>query len=501
MGLVLEEPTPRKDICLVPSIETNEEVLSYVNYTLPYSECKNSAPPLIRQKPDRISRIIFKYLNTTYLDCCFTRLKRENSGLEINGRCQPFKKEIGITSEFVKVNCSYDSKLLYEDYFAFPQKKKNLTTLQRYNVLLLGIRAVSRVNAYRRLTNFTNYLRYNLRAIEFSKYHAINREILDNALSIFTGMEYGTFMKECIAKNTTDGCEFIWNEYAREGFKVLLAEDCVDHGIFNRLPKFKNTSVDYNLLPFMKTYDDNLGNMPNGDCYLCAASRKVYKVLMDYYMIFVKNMRDINQKHFSILWINSLTKTGDPHSGLNMLGLASDDLVRFFKSLQYQGFLKDTMVIVLSDSGYMNRDLKSIKQFAVESMQPMLFVLPPSEAKQRKSWIRNTLFGNSDKLVTAYDIHKTMKAVMKLNDSSLNSPETIKSNKSISLLDKVPHRFCKDVGIHHSVCVCKYIPKYMSRRSSRDAEALSLSYLYLSLGTVCVFLIYLMVKCCDIIYQ
>lgn len=463
-----------KDICLVPSIEVDTALLRYVNHTLEPLKCRHGIPPFIRQRDKKISKILFKYLNTTHFNCCYSLITRRKTGLYTNKFCKPFDRETEIKAEFIKVTCSYNQIVQYEDYFAFAPRNKfqlqNKTALKRFNVLLLGIRSLSRVNAYRKIVKFTNYLRYNLVAAEFSKFNAINidGDFIKNIIPMYTGLNAANSLAMCSGEKRKN-CSWIWDRFAEEGYKIILGEDCPSTGVFTN-EIFKDISPDYSLLPFMDLYEKSTGNIPNGDCYICTSSRKAFKVVLDYYSTIAQAMRDKNEKHFAMLWINSLTKTDDPYRGLNALEIAGQELKGYFNSLNWKGLIEDTMVIVFSDRGYISRKLYFVKQLRQEAKQPLLFILPPKLMRKQKPAMVNKLFNNRNKLITAFDIHQTLEAVMQLNTDTLVHPPKGNSTEGLSLLNTVPHRLCENVGIKRTSCACKYIAKYDNTKSKKKTS-------------------------------
>ncbi|GJQ71372.1 hypothetical protein Trydic_g11102 [Trypoxylus dichotomus] len=474
-------PTPEvevlyvEDICLMPSINVDQKVIQYVNHELPRVECKRGVPPYVRQKSNTLSRILFKYINTTYLSCCYSKLVNRYGKLSADNYCKAFGKEIEVNTTYARVLCTYKNRLVYEDYFMFPPKanpksKQKKPVLNRYNVLMLGLRAVSRINAYRIMSKFTNYLRYGLSAVEFSKYNAINfdtvhKESLRNIVPLYTGMTYEDVL-EAYTRQALDSRDFIWNRFKQEGYKILLGEDCINEGIFRHKFLSKNIIADYSILPFMDIYENNTGNLANDGCYLCASSKLTYKIILDYYLTLAGFMRDSREKHFAMLWLNSLAVTNNPRRGINMPGIAVNDLKDFFYSLKRRGFLDDTIVFVISDRGYISTELNLIPQFVNEAKQPLLYISLPKQMKNRRANMAEKLKINTNKLVNAFDVHKTLETIMKLDTKTLKSkqPNPRKRTQGISLFNTVPHRFCYNIGINANACACKYIAKYVPKK-------------------------------------
>ncbi|KAK9702677.1 Protein of unknown function (DUF229) [Popillia japonica] len=405
-----------------------------------------------------------KNLNTTHLDCCYSDLNPNKGKLIEKSTCKKFNQQANIASKYIKVICNYKGKLVYEDYFIFPAKLRvrRKKVLNRYNVLILGLRSVSIINAYRKLSKFLNYLRYEMEVVEYTKYNAvslnwINREALQNIIPLYTGMAYEDALKAYNQKHLN----FIWEQYKREGYKILLAEDCVEHGVF-RQGILQNVTANYNFSPFMKLYERLTGHISNGDCYICTSSKKSYKVVLDHYTSWSESIRENREKHFAMLWINSLTTTQEAHKGLNMLEIAAQDLISFFKTLKVRRLLEDTMVFIISDRGYMNNELYSIKQFKTEMKLPLLHIFLPIHMKVRQKRVVNQFMINRDKLVTPYDVHRTLETIVKFNTINFTYVQTKQKSmaKGISLFDKVPHRYCESIGVNSDTCACKYIAKY-----------------------------------------
>ena len=100
----------------------------------------------------------------------------------------------------------------------------------------------------------------------------------------------------------------------------------------------------------------------------------------------------------------------------------------------------------------------------MESNLPFFFLVFPPFFKARNPELVANARGNAHRLVTAYDIHKTLKHLLHLQTRSTswsNDEDAADSNsskpliKSFSLLTKIPSaRSCDDAGIPAAFCSC-----------------------------------------------
>jgi hypothetical protein len=162
----------------------------------------------------------------------------------------------------------------------------------------------------------------------------------------------------------------------------------------------------------------------------------------------------------------------EAHEGLGQVVKTMDqDLVNLLHEMRNSGALEDTMVVFLSDHGS-DMGLKELwSESWIEKIHPFLTMIVPDAMLARIGpKAHATLNKNTQRLVTAYDIHRTFLSMCSKSggvDSS-NGRQTFVPAKNHS--DRPPHadgpysllheeipvgRTCEDALVPDTICECK----------------------------------------------
>ncbi|KAM3964776.1 uncharacterized protein ACR2FA_001168 isoform 1-T1 [Aphomia sociella] len=378
--------------------------------------------------------------------------------------CINFFDEIEVKHEFVRVNCSIEDRLVYDDFFLFAPKKefkvhndkgeidKNKTA---YNILIMGIDAVSRLNFYRTMPKTVAFLK-NKEAIDLAGYNKVGDNTFPNLIPMLLGVTPEELTKTCLPhkKATFDNCPFIWEWFKQAGYYTALGEDSGSLGTFNYIRVgFIDTPTDYYIHTFINEAEKEAGNNHDFNSYLCLNNRYFYNVLLDYIENLTTELR--SSKLFSFFWEVTMS-----HDYLNYPMVMDDDYVNFFKRLDSSHYLNDTILFLISDHGIRWGDIRSTKQGRLEERLPFVFILLPPSFQDKYGEAYKNIKINSKRLTTPFDIHATLSDLVDLdnivNKNIISRKESsYGQQRSVSLFLPIPsNRTCKMAAIEDHWCTC-----------------------------------------------
>ncbi|GBP62181.1 hypothetical protein EVAR_42498_1 [Eumeta japonica] len=462
----------------------DDSIKKYVKYPTDMKPCLNSNTSLLESNETHIwvLKDNFYFHNISddgNFSCCYKSFSRPDSVSNINSKsiddrvqydeCILFTDIIEVLNEFVRVICVYQDIDVFEQYFVFAPKKefwsdKNFYESDptemplnntEYNVLIMGIDAVSRMNFHRTMPKTLAYLNRR-NAIELLGYNKVGDNTFPNVIPLLMGIREFDLKKTCLprSRSTFDNCPFVWDWFKEAGFYTALGEDTARLGTFNyfRLG-FSGSPTDYYLYTFMHESEKNVGNNKDFNSYLCMGNKFFYRVLLDYIQSLTATLK--NNKLFGFFWEVTMS-----HDYLNYPMVMDDSYESFFRNLESTGYLDQTVVILLSDHGIRWGDIRSTKQGRLEERLPFVFVLLPPSLRESYETATNNLQSNARRLTTPFDLHATLLDLVNMNalvDENVHA-RTAKmsgSERGISLFLPVPrNRTCATAGIDEHWCTC-----------------------------------------------
>lgn len=97
---------------------------------------------------------------------------------------------------------------------------KNIENKNKYNVIIIGLDAVSRLNFHRQMPKTIDYLQ-NLGAIEYHGYNKVADNTFPNLIPILSGMNVEELTNSCwpSEKDYFDNCTkyFVWSKFQKIG--------------------------------------------------------------------------------------------------------------------------------------------------------------------------------------------------------------------------------------------------------------------------------------------
>lgn len=471
--------------CTIPALDPmDESIKRFVEYPENLPKCPNATFALLGKYRTTIwirgDEDVLDFYNITDEDvvsCCCRSFYRPVSVEDITSKyvdnrfkyedCVTFNNSIEVEHEFVRVNCSVGSRQIYEQFYLFaPMKnftkhgeKDEIVNNTGYNVLIVGIDSVSRLNFLRTMPKTESYLKTK-GAIDMLGYNKVGFNTFPNLVPMLMGVKTTELKKLChpYPTDTFDNCPFVWKLYNQAGYYTAFAEDGTSYSTFNYIKSgFSIAPTDYYIRTFLHEAEKHVSTGSN----MCMNDIYYYKVLLDY-------MEDITRclkfrRMFGLFWETTLS-----HDDLNYPMRMDDDYVKMFRNLEASGYLADTIVFFVSDHGIRWGPIRGTKQGRLEESLPFLYLLTPPSFQKRYKKAFSNLKLNSERLTTPFDVYETLSDLLDLtnvDDSAISArgSQSYASNRGISLFLSIPsNRTCRTADIDDHWCTCRkevYIAK------------------------------------------
>lgn len=388
--------------------------------------------------------------------CCYRSFKSVNMLENVTyGECIEFKKIIAANHEFVRVECFYFDEKVYDDFFVFKYIQPYMRTdnLKSYNVLVIGIESVSRMNFHRTMVKTSDFLRRR-GSIELLGYNKVGDNSYPNLFPLLTGHNFKFVKSKCFGKHNSDIntlCPFIWDNFKRAGYHTALASDSIAGLLGEFEYQLTKIPTDFYLQTVM--YEArHLFKNKNYNYHQCLGAKYFYKILLDYIKGLTETLK--TTRLFGFFWEESVS-----HEHLNNPHIMDEDYFQFLTNLEESSYLNESVIIFVSDHGMRWGDIVRTEQGRQEERLPLLQALFPKSFKRRFKLAVQNFQLNRHRLTTPYDVYLTLLDIM---DPSLLEDTTImkrsKSNKcsekSSLFLPISTKRTCKSVQIEEHWCSC-----------------------------------------------
>ncbi|CAK1550105.1 unnamed protein product [Leptosia nina] len=484
--------TIKTEGCTIPGLQPfDESIRKFIDKPKHVKQCEKVNTLFLKNNRTHIwinpkSFRFFNLSETSNVSCCYKSFYRplavdDVSSADIDDRvtyneCVEFSSYIEVTNEFVKVSCTYEYTTVYEKFFAFTPKKPLLNVqdvkegLSYYNVIIMGVDAISRLNFHRTMPRTLSYLKQR-GAVELLGYNKVGDNTFPNLIPMLLGIREQDLKNTCWpnAKSTFDYCPFIWNSFKDAGYYTAFGEDSSSLGTFNfEKVGFIHSPTDYYLHTFMHEAEKYSGNNRDFNSYICMGNVYFYNVLLNYIENLTNALKKL--KLFGFFWEVTMS-----HDYLNYPMLMDDSYERFLNSLDDSGYLENTILILLSDHGIRWGDIRFTKQGRLEERLPFIHILLPPSFKENYPMAYKNINLNSHRLTTPFDIHATLVDLVNLDSIQDTNIKTRTSasyddNRSISLFLPIPkNRTCALAGIEDHWCTCNRGIK-LSPKSSEGRE-------------------------------
>ncbi|XP_030372616.1 uncharacterized protein LOC115622717 isoform X2 [Scaptodrosophila lebanonensis] len=348
---------------------------------------------------------------------------------------------------------------------------QDVPTAAFYNVLMLGFDSLSRNAFLRKLPRTYSYLK-QLGTVVLQGYNIVGDgtpQALVPLLTGYTELELPETRKRMSNSGSVDSYPMIWQDFARLGYMTSFNEDLPNVGTFTyRMNGFEEQPVDH----YLRTYYVQAQNMLSDSPPNCVGHQPDHMVMLEYTKNFMMKYRDSPRFVFSF-------HGGLSHDSINLIGAADDDVHDWLVALKEKNLLDDTILIVMADHGNRFAEVRATLQGKQEERLPFFSFTFPESFKKRFPKEYNNFVANEQSLSTPFDIHATLKHIIKLQTASAEElaaestydsgtldtkTETNKasihisklaSGRAISLFEPIPsNRSCADAYIEPHWCAC-----------------------------------------------
>ena len=402
------------------------------------------------------------HYSLTSLKCVYMLIHRVDGDSDIQQDDEiPFKPPIFINHRVFRVLCRNISSDTVYDFVHFnimttdtedKQTKIGFETDDKFSVLFFGLDSASRSHALRKLPKSYKYLKETLGAFDFRGYMKVGLNSFPNIIPLLTGEAHDKFRVETVFKAHLDYLPFLWKEKPIENYAATYVEDRPDISTMTFLqPGLKKAPVDYYYRPFalaMHTSNPVIVEPLGNSTWWCYGNKEHFLLQIDYLKRFITKYT--KRLKFSYLWNNQLG-----HEDFISLGLGDQPLYEFLQWMKSNGHLERSILIVGSDHGFRLGGASSTYIGRIENNMPFLMVYIPEILKLKYPWLQKNLEYNTDKLISPFDVHETIKDVLYARFKEKRSNTVYLSRKNRSLFSKIPKaRTCTDAGIPAQFCSC-----------------------------------------------
>ncbi|XP_048484225.1 uncharacterized protein LOC119694476 [Plutella xylostella] len=481
--------------CTIPDLRALDPAVRPFVRTPRAEPCRNSQHPLVSRNLthlwlNRPNLSFYPMPDRGNVTCCYKSFYRPARVDDVEAPaddrvqyddCVWFDDAVEVTREFARVTCLSADATVYDDFHLFalprePERRRNDSAAPDYNVIVMGVDGVSRLNFHRTMPKTLAYIK-SKGAIELLGYNKVGDNTFPNLVPMLLGAYDTDIEKMCYLKRkkTFDNCPFVWEQFRSAGFLTAFGEDSAFLGTFNYGKHgFVTTPTDYYLRTFISEAEATVGNNVDFNTAICLGDRYFYSVLLDY-------IRDLTavlspaSRLFGFFWEVTMS-----HDHLNYPMLMDDDYERFFRHVDASGFLNETVVLFLSDHGIRWGDIRRTKQGRLEERLPMAYWLLPPSFRARYPRAARALRDNARRLTTPFDVHATLADLADaaaLSDDSLarRAAEARPDRRGISLFLDVPgNRTCELAGIADHWCTCHAGARVPVRGAAVQAAAAAL---------------------------
>ncbi|XP_023239067.1 uncharacterized protein LOC111637735 [Centruroides sculpturatus] len=324
------------------------------------------------------------------------------------------------------------------------KQHKLLGNNHKLNVLMFGLDSMSRLHYMRKLPKTYNYLINQLDAVILKGYNIVGDgtpQALIPILTGFTERELPETRKRMSNANYVNIYPFIWKNFSQHGYVTAFGEDLPSTGIFTyRLKGFNDLPTDHYLRNFYVEIDKILRKQSP----YCLGSIPRHQLMLRWLREFFDVYYDIPKFIFGFHGELS-------HDDYNLVGYADEDIYDFIKSLNEDGILNNTLLILMSDHGHRFASIRETQQGKLEERLPFFSIVVPPWFQHVYPIAFKNLKANTDKLATPFDIYSTLMTVLHPSVPKVGDIQ----RRSISLFSEIPlERTCANADIEAHWCTC-----------------------------------------------
>lgn len=301
-------------------------------------------------------KIYYNISSPDQLQCYFTSFQRLTDYSVVKNETinlLHFGQRTRVDAEFIQVFCdSGNQSQFYIDYHSFfpikMKKEVKESEHEKYNVMILGIDSVSKLNFHRMFNATARTILDDLDGIELHGYNKVGDNTYPNLIPLLSGLSSDELNGACLSSNASiyfDGCHFIWNDFKEKGYGTLFSEDSAVLSLFNYFKNgFEKQPVDYYFRTILHQMEKEISFNKLGNYKMCLGSQRPIDVLFKYIKKFYKSTP--HHPFFSFFWTSSMT-----HDFINYPLLIDSDLSELLMQMNMDKYLDNTILLILSDHG------------------------------------------------------------------------------------------------------------------------------------------------------
>ncbi|XP_033757106.1 uncharacterized protein LOC117339542 [Pecten maximus] len=463
--------------CIIPNLNPFDESIKKFEWHPNKIKCESS-PTFVFVDDDgflQYNESAVHQGNLAKVTCVYSVVSRQkgNDDYVDFGPEVVLKEPTRVIGDYFRVKCKDSSSRNVYDVMHYQidsktvQDSRNIQreTDEKFSILILGVDAVSRLAAIRKLPKTFAYLRDEMGAFEFKGHMKVADNTFPNVVPMLTGKKaYSNELpSDDVSSVKFDRYPFVWYPLAKAGYATLFSEDYADINMFN-LGKagFNTQPTDHYMRPYWRGIKkmDLLGTIINSALMgfedqklslkktstLCYGNTPKHVLSLNHNKEFIK--RYSQKLRFSFTWLNEIS-----HDYVNFLELGDDDFKNFFQWINENGHFDNSFVIFLSDHGSRIDSIRNTYIGRIEERMPLLQIAVPRKLREKYPSLVENMQDNTQRLTTHFDFHETLLDIMNSNfGSNYVAPE---SARGISLFSPIPEsRSCAQAGVPEHYCAC-----------------------------------------------
>jgi len=366
------------------------------------------------------------------------------------------------------INDSAENPMLNDLNYKNCDENSSEVNAEKLNVLIIVLDSMSN-NHFKRVFPLTyEYLRTRLKNnILFNNFNVVGEKTFSNMMPMLTGLVVDTIEQKNISNEIDyyrlidstyhDLYPFIWRQFEKLEYFTSYNEDMASVGVFNLVKNgFKYMPTHFYAQPYWFKYH----KIKTGP-HLCHNKQPTYSTSLDQIKLLVDGLEETS--YFSFNFLKYYT-----HNYLSVPRGFDLKFKQMLNEFENNGQLKKTMLLIMGDHGNRLTSYFTDTNYGeIEHRNPFLSIRLP-ESLWSSFYFKN-MFENQNKLVTPFDLYKTLKQFFYLNKNGFylgnecrknfqNGNDNIRSLRGISLLERIPNnRTCFDSMVPSTYCNCNKV--------------------------------------------
>jgi hypothetical protein len=380
-------------------------------------------------------------------------------------------------------------------------KKKKGKNMEGKNitVVLMIVDSVSRQSLFRNLPQTIEFMNKYVASplggySDFAIYdyllsHSVAPRTLPNIIPILLGKHLETAQEKVLNRTYDDESarnlfaelenQAIWHDFRKNGFVTMFSYDTISDFLSTVIGRKINT--DHVVSNFWHMAHQYFHYSDFSERTQCIGNAYPHTYSLNYVSQFLRNYRENNKFAYVHLSV-AHEKSG------KRLAIADQDLVDFFdKTLNFYKKTNQNLVFIfMSDHGRVKKTPVALESRA-EQLLPFFYVIANKRLINELRGSHN-LMTNTNRLVSRFDIHKTIKLFAeypfsKYEDLVRKESEIKTEIKGYNLFfnEISEDRSCEEAGISERFCTCREFQLYTENWHSHKALSF---FVYQSLASV-----------------